>query len=96
MIFVIGVSWNGNNLVYISLAVMVDDVGGEVKGGEIPRFEIEVTHEAKLNKILHKINSIEIKLCSDGVKEFIKLLKLIQKVKCFIYMYALLLSAWSF
>ena len=44
MIFVIGVSWNGNNLVYISLAVMVDDDDGEVKGGEIPRFEIEVTH----------------------------------------------------
>uniref|UniRef100_A0A7N2M907 Uncharacterized protein n=1 Tax=Quercus lobata TaxID=97700 RepID=A0A7N2M907_QUELO len=54
---------------------MVDDDGGEVKGGEIPRFEIKVTHEAKLNEILHKINSIEIKLCSDGVKDFIKLLK---------------------
>ena len=75
---------------------MVDDDGGEVKGGEIPRFEIEVTHEAKLNEILHKINSIEIKLCSDGVKEFIMLLKVIQKVMCFIYMYALLLSARSF
>ena len=37
-----------------------DDDGGEVKGGEIPRFEIEATHEAKLNEILHKINSIEI------------------------------------
>ncbi|KAF3958808.1 hypothetical protein CMV_016314 [Castanea mollissima] len=55
--------------------VMVDGDGGEVKGGEIPRFEIKVTHEAKLNEILHKINSIEIKLCYDGVKEFIKLLK---------------------
>nr|POF06830.1 hypothetical protein CFP56_71223 [Quercus suber] len=55
---------------------MVDGDGGDqVKGGEIPRFEIKVTHEAKLNEILHKINSIEIKLCSDGVKEFIKLLK---------------------
>ena len=96
MIFVIGVSWNGNNLVYISIAVVVDDEGGKVKRGEISRFEIKVTHEATLNEILHKINSIEIKLCSDGVKEFIKLLKLIQKVKCFIYMYALLLSAWSF
>ncbi|KAL0000837.1 hypothetical protein SO802_014618 [Lithocarpus litseifolius] len=53
----------------------VDDEGGKVKGGEISRFEIKVTHEAKLNEILHKINSIEIKLCSDGVKEFIKLLK---------------------
>ena len=28
-----------------------------------------------LKKLLHKINSLEIKLCSDGVKEFIKLLK---------------------
>nr|POE70620.1 hypothetical protein CFP56_40937 [Quercus suber] len=55
--------------------VMVDDDGGEVKGGEIPRFKIEVTHEAKLTEILHKINSIEIKLCSNGVWEFIKLLK---------------------
>ncbi|KAM3696444.1 hypothetical protein ACJW31_06G038700 [Castanea mollissima] len=55
--------------------VMVDGDGGEVKGGEIPRFEIKVTHEAKFNEILHKINSIEIKLCYDGVKEFIKLLK---------------------
>ncbi|XP_030929845.1 uncharacterized protein LOC115955715 [Quercus lobata] len=56
--------------------VMVDDDdGGEVKGGEIPRFEIKVTYEAKLNEILHNINSIEIKLCSDGVKDFIKLLK---------------------
>ena len=52
-----------------------DDDGGEVKGREIPRFETKVTYEAKLNEILHKINSIEIKLCSDGVKDFIKLLK---------------------
>ena len=39
MIFVIGVSWNGNNLLYISFAVMVDDGGGEVKGEEVPSFE---------------------------------------------------------
>ena len=50
MIFVIGVSWNGNNLVYISLAVMVDDDGGEVKGREIPRFEIKVTMKLNLMK----------------------------------------------
>ncbi|XP_050246956.1 uncharacterized protein LOC126694627 isoform X2 [Quercus robur] len=55
--------------------VVVDDEGGKVKGGEIPRFEIKVTHEAKLKELLHKINSLEIQLCSDGVKEFIKLLK---------------------
>lgn len=52
MIFVIGVSWNGNNLAYIPISVMVDDGGGEVKGGEIPRFEIKVIHEAKLKKII--------------------------------------------
>uniref|UniRef100_A0A7N2R8T0 Uncharacterized protein n=1 Tax=Quercus lobata TaxID=97700 RepID=A0A7N2R8T0_QUELO len=57
------------------LKVVVDDEGSKVKGGEIPRFEIKVTHEAKLKELLHKINSLEIKLCSDGVKEFIKLLK---------------------
>ena len=83
-------------MVYISIAIVVDDEGSKVKGGEIPRFEIKVTHETKLKELLHKINSIEIKLCSDGVKEFIKLLKVILKVNCFIYMYALLLSAWSF
>ena len=102
MIFVIGVSWNGNNLVYISLAVMVDDDDGEVKGGEIPRFEIEVTHEAKLNEILHKINSIEIKLCSDGVNDFIKLLKgnteseFLHLYVCTSFKCLELLDAWKF
>ena len=89
-------------MVYISIAVMVDDDGGEVKGGEIPRFEIKVTHEAKLNEILHKINSIEIKLCSDGVKDFIKLLKgnfereLLHLYLCTSFKCLELLDAWNF
>ena len=41
MVFVIGVSRNGNNLVYISLVVMVDDDGGEVKGGEIQGLKLK-------------------------------------------------------
>ncbi|XP_059441149.1 uncharacterized protein LOC132173627 isoform X2 [Corylus avellana] len=55
---------------------MVDgDDKSEVEGEEVPTYEVKVTHEAKLRELLHKVNSIEIKLCSDGVKEFIKLLK---------------------
>lgn len=56
---------------------MISDYDGktEVEGEKIPKFEVRVTHEAKLKELWHKINSIEIKLCSDGVKEFIKLLK---------------------
>ena len=95
MIFVIGVSWNGNNLVYISIVVVVDDEGGKVRG-EIPRFEIKVTHEAKLKELLHKINSLEIKLCSDGVKEFIKLLKGNSKSELLHLYVCTSLSAWSF
>ena len=37
---------NGINLLYFSIAVVVDDGadgGGEVKGGEVPRFEFRVT-----------------------------------------------------
>ena len=96
MIFVIWVSWNGNNLVYISIAVVVDDEGGKVKGGEISRFEIKVTHETKLKELLHKINSLEIKLCSDGVKEFIKLLKGNSKSELLHLYVCTSLSAWSF
>ncbi|KAF4381822.1 hypothetical protein F8388_008998 [Cannabis sativa] len=40
-----------------------------------PKFELKVNHEAKLRELLHKINSLEIKLCSDATKEFIRLLK---------------------
>ena len=83
-------------MVYISIAVMVDDDGGEVKGREIPRFEIKVTHEVKLKEILHKINSIKIKLCFDGVKDFIKLLKGNSESELLHLYLCILLSAWSF
>ena len=71
-------------------------------GGEIPRFEIKVAHEAKLNEILHKISSIEIKLCSDGVKDFINLLKgnsgseLLHLYLCTFFKCLDLLDAWNF
>ena len=89
-------------MVYISIAVVVDDAGGKVKGGEILRFEIKVTHEVKLKEILHKINSIKIKLCSDGVKDFIKLLKgnseseLLHLYLCTSFKCLELLDAWNF
>ncbi|XP_052734716.1 uncharacterized protein LOC108318920 isoform X3 [Vigna angularis] len=38
-------------------------------------FQANVSHEAKLKELLHRITSLEIKLCSDGAKEFTKLLK---------------------
>ena len=65
-------------------------------GGEIPRFEIKVAHEAKLNEILHKISSIEIKLCSDGVKDFINLLKGNSESELLHLFVCTSLSAWSF
>ena len=68
---------------------MVDDKGGKVKGGEIPRFEIKVTHEAKLKELLHK-------LCSDGVKEFIKLLIGNSKSELLHLYVCTSVSAWSF
>ncbi|CAN0924953.1 Uncharacterized protein C14G10.02 [Linum grandiflorum] len=42
---------------------------------ELPDLALIATLEAKLRELLHKINSIEIKLCSDATKEFIKILK---------------------
>ena len=62
----ISLFWNGINLLYFSIAVVVDndsDGGDEVEGGEVPRFEFIVTHDAKLKELLHKISSLEIKLC---------------------------------
>ncbi|KAJ6423215.1 hypothetical protein OIU84_024200 [Salix udensis] len=47
----------------------------EVEEREVPKFEIKVNYQAKLSELLHRINSNEIKLCKDGTKEFIKLLK---------------------
>ncbi|KAJ8763357.1 hypothetical protein K2173_002240 [Erythroxylum novogranatense] len=52
-------------------AVLEDDDEGE----KVASFGFETTYEAKLREILHKINSVEIKLCSDATKEFIKLLR---------------------
>uniref|UniRef100_A0A2P2MX40 Uncharacterized protein MANES_15G088800 n=1 Tax=Rhizophora mucronata TaxID=61149 RepID=A0A2P2MX40_RHIMU len=54
---------------------MMEDDDREVEQEEVSKLVFEVTHEAKLRELLHKINSIEIKLCSDAKKEFIKLLK---------------------
>ncbi|TKY46883.1 Nucleolar pre-ribosomal-associated protein 1 [Spatholobus suberectus] len=41
----------------------------------VPTFQAYVSHEAKLKELLHRITSLEIKLCSDAAKEFAKLLK---------------------
>ncbi|XP_028799422.1 uncharacterized protein LOC114754765 isoform X2 [Neltuma alba] len=38
-------------------------------------FPVKVSHEAILKELLHRITSIEIKLCSDATKEFVKILK---------------------
>ncbi|KAF5728208.1 hypothetical protein HS088_TW21G00353 [Tripterygium wilfordii] len=46
------------------------EAGDKVPNNSVPK----VSLDAKLKELLHKINSIEIKLCSDGAKEFIKLL----------------------
>ncbi|KAJ7963838.1 Nucleolar pre-ribosomal-associated protein 1 [Quillaja saponaria] len=55
---------------------MVDDDGDmEVEREEIINPIVKVNYEAKLKELLHKITNIEIKLCSDGTKEFMKLLK---------------------
>jgi nucleolar pre-ribosomal-associated protein 1 len=43
--------------------------------GSILNFQSNVSCEAKLKELLHRITSPEIKLCSDATKEFIKLLK---------------------
>ncbi|PKI67693.1 uncharacterized protein LOC116192162 isoform X1 [Punica granatum] len=42
---------------------------------EIPSFVLNASLEAKLQELLHYITSTEIKLCADGAKEFVKLLK---------------------
>ncbi|KAG5017516.1 hypothetical protein JHK85_023652 [Glycine max] len=41
----------------------------------VPNLQPKVSHEAKLKELLHRITSLEIKLCSDGAKEFAKLLR---------------------
>lgn len=42
---------------------------------EIPKFVNKVSNEAKLKELLRNITSIELKLCLDASKEFIRLLK---------------------
>ncbi|GAB4859794.1 hypothetical protein Ancab_011274 [Ancistrocladus abbreviatus] len=55
---------------------VIDEDDIELDGDEeLPRFELEPSHEAKLRELLRNISSIEIKLCSDGSKEFMKLLR---------------------
>ncbi|XP_022717540.1 uncharacterized protein LOC111276058 isoform X2 [Durio zibethinus] len=49
--------------------------GGEEEEGVSETSVFESSREAKLKELLHKINSIEIKLFSDATKEFVKLLK---------------------
>lgn len=40
-----------------------------------PNFVPKVSHEAKLRELLRNINSIDLQLCAEGTKEFMKLLK---------------------
>ncbi|XP_050217080.1 uncharacterized protein LOC126667967 [Mercurialis annua] len=47
----------------------------ELGSNKETNFMVKASHDAKLKELLHKINSFEIKLCSDATKEFIKLLK---------------------
>lgn len=67
---------------------------------EIP-YLVQANHDAKLKELLHRINSLEIKLCSDATKEFIKLLKG-QSGRQWLYLYVKtsskfteLLEAWK-
>ncbi|XVF18198.1 hypothetical protein REPUB_Repub11eG0001000 [Reevesia pubescens] len=48
---------------------------GEEEEGVSKTTVFESSREAKLKELLHKMNSIEIKLFSDATKEFVKLLK---------------------
>ncbi|KAL2944584.1 Nucleolar pre-ribosomal-associated protein 1 [Bienertia sinuspersici] len=50
----------------------VEAIEDEVK---IPSFEWKPSHEAKIRELLRNINSNELKLCSYGSKEFMKLLR---------------------
>ncbi|GAV68651.1 Npa1 domain-containing protein [Cephalotus follicularis] len=57
--------------------VTVDDEDVESENGrlELPMHVFQGTYEAKLRELLHNVTSIEIKLCSDATKQFIRLLK---------------------
>ncbi|KAA8534397.1 hypothetical protein F0562_031914 [Nyssa sinensis] len=54
---------------------MEDGNESDFEGEEIPKFVVKVSHEAKLKELLRNITSIELKLCSDASKEYIKLLR---------------------
>ncbi|XP_054820166.1 uncharacterized protein LOC129319197 isoform X2 [Prosopis cineraria] len=45
------------------------------EGQGVLNFSAKVSHEAKLKELLHRLTSVEIKLCSDATKEFVKVLK---------------------
>ncbi|XP_021667302.2 uncharacterized protein LOC110655333 isoform X2 [Hevea brasiliensis] len=55
--------------------VLKEEEDNEVEAREATNLVFKATYEAKLRELLHKINSFEIKLCSDATKEFVKLLK---------------------
>lgn len=46
----------------------------QIEGEQVSNYVLKATHETKCRELLHKINLVEIKLCSDASKEFIKLL----------------------
>ncbi|XP_052200530.1 uncharacterized protein LOC127806944 isoform X2 [Diospyros lotus] len=48
-----------------------------MEGGseKLPKFAAQASHEAKLTELLRNLTSVEVKLCSDASKEFIKLLR---------------------
>ncbi|KAF8026216.1 hypothetical protein BT93_F2887 [Corymbia citriodora subsp. variegata] len=46
----------------------------EVGGEKIAEDVLKVSYEAKLQELLHYVTSMEIKLCADATKEFVKLL----------------------
>ncbi|KAK4258228.1 hypothetical protein QN277_007700 [Acacia crassicarpa] len=45
------------------------------EGQGVLNLPVKVSCEAKLKELLHRITSVEIKLCSDATKEFVKILK---------------------
>ncbi|KAJ1407906.1 Nucleolar pre-ribosomal-associated protein 1, N-terminal [Sesbania bispinosa] len=54
---------------------MEAEAAGGGGGSAMLNLQLKVSHEAKLKELLHRITSVEIKLCSDATKEFVKLLK---------------------
>ncbi|XP_048131271.1 uncharacterized protein LOC115756006 isoform X2 [Rhodamnia argentea] len=54
---------------------MMDEGEFEIGGEKIAEDVLKTSYEAKLQELLHYVTSMEIKLCADATKEFIKLLK---------------------